>query len=309
MASNLLECVPNFSEGRDRSTIEALAAVFRSSPHVTLLDVHSDPFHHRSVYTVVGEPRALSTAVLQATSVAVERIDLTRHTGEHPRVGAADVIPFISLGSTPIEIATATAISLGERIGSDLGIPVYLYGSAARHPNRITLPAIRRTLLTNTDNTGGEARSVPPPDLGPSLPHPTAGAAVVGARDFLVAFNVQLDTRDVHVARQIAARVRSANGGPPGIRALGFLVDGRAQVSMNLYDLARSTPLVALRLVQSLARKAGVEIVGCELVGLMPEIAAADVSTAADLMLSVPLESVILERRLSTMQPVPDSGA
>jgi len=260
-----LESVPNFSEGRDRATIDALAAAL--SERAELLDVHSDPDHNRSVFTLVGREEDLTDSLLAAVACARERIDLRRHEGAHPRIGAADVVPIIALDPADAERARACALRLAERIGSELAIPVFLYGESA--PGRG--PAFFRRggpggLQERID--AGELH----PDFGPGRLDERAGGVIVGARRPLIAFNVNLATADVEVARAIAAAVREAGGGFPGVRALGFALPsaGRAQVSMNVEDWEAAALHEIVARVEEEAHARGVEVAGAELVGLMP---------------------------------------
>ena len=264
-----LEAVPNFSEGRDGATIDAVAAAARA--HARLLDVHADADHNRSVLTLVGEADALVEALLAAISVARVRIDLRRHDGAHPRVGAADVVPFVPLAEGAMDRARAAAMRLGERVGAELGLPVFLYGELA--PGRG--PAFFRRggpeeLQRRVDS--GELR----PDFGPERLDPSAGAVLVGARRPLIAFNINLRATDVGVAREIAAVVREAGGGFPGVRALGLDLPraGLVQVSMNVEDYEASALHQIVWRVEAEAAARGAEVVGSELVGLMPAGAA-----------------------------------
>jgi glutamate formiminotransferase len=264
-----LESVPNFSEGRDRDTIEALRSALGRSAH--LLDVHVDVDHNRSVFTLVADDEALIEAVLAGVVAARERIDLRTHEGAHPRIGAADVIPIVALERSDAERARACALRLAERIGGELELPVFLYGESApgRGPafyRRGGPPELQRRIDT------GELT----PDFGPKRLDERAGGAIVGARRPLIAFNVNLETDDVEVARSIAAVVREKGGGFPGVRALGLALPsaGRAQVSMNVedYEAAALHEIVARVGEEALTR--GTRIAGTELVGLMPAAAA-----------------------------------
>jgi glutamate formiminotransferase len=262
----LLEAVPNFSEGRDQAVLEAIRAAVAA--HARVLDVHADGDHNRSVFTCVGEPAPLVDGLAAGVEAAVQRIDLRRHRGVHPRVGAADVMPIVRFRAGDPAPQEA-ALALGERVG-DLGVPVLGYaelggGVRPAHHRAGGLEGLAARL---------EARQVTPL-FGPARLHPTAGAMLLAVRDPLVAFNVDLETADVEVARRVAAAVRASSGGLPGVQALGMLADGRAQVSMNLIDLA-ATPLHVL--VGEVVRRAGAEGVGVhgsELVGLMPASVAA----------------------------------
>jgi glutamate formiminotransferase/formiminotetrahydrofolate cyclodeaminase len=266
----LVECVPNFSEGRDAAVLEALRAAVTSVPGVRLLDVQADASHHRSVFTFVAPPDAAVEAAFRAIRTARERIDLTRHTGEHPRMGATDVVPFVPLEGATMEDCVQLARRLGERVGQELGIPVYLYARAAARPDRERLPDVRKGEFEGLRETIGTdpARA---PDFGPARIHPTAGATAIGARPFLVAYNVYLEGADVALAKAIAKTVRSSDGGLPAVQAKGFDVEGVPQVSINLLDID-ATPLHAVfDVVDAAARRAGAAAARSEIVGLVPE--------------------------------------
>jgi glutamate formiminotransferase len=270
-----LESVPNFSEGRDTGTIEALRSAL--SAHADVLDVHSDADHNRSVFTLVGDDTSLVEALLAGVACARERIDLRRHQGAHPRIGAADVVPIVALDPRDRERARDCALRLADRIGAEIGLPVFLYGDSA--PERG--PAFYRRggpeeLQRRID--AGELR----PDYGPAELDERAGGVIVGARRPLIAFNVNLATDDVEIARAIAAVVREKGGGFPGVRALGLLLPraGRAQVSMNVEDYEAAALHEIVDRVESEAHTRGVEVAGAELVGLMPAGAAASAAGA-----------------------------
>jgi glutamate formiminotransferase len=287
-----LESVPNFSEGRDAETIEALRSAL--STHADVLDVHSDPDHNRSVVTLVGDDTSLVEALLAGIACARERIDLRRHEGAHPRIGAADVVPIVALEPRDRERARDCALRLADRVGAELGLPVFLYGDSA--PERG--PAFFRRggpeeLQGRID--AGELR----PDYGPARLDERAGGVIVGARRPLIAFNVNLATDDVEIARAIAAMVREKGGGFPGVRALGLLLPraGRAQVSMNVEDYEAAALHEIVDRVEDEARTRGVEVVGAELVGLMPAGAAA-AAAGAVLRIEGFSRSRVLEVRL-----------
>jgi glutamate formiminotransferase len=287
-----LESVPNFSEGRDAGTIEALRSAL--STHADVLDVHSDPDHNRSVFTLVGDDTSLVEALLAGITCARERIDLRSHEGAHPRIGAADVVPIVALDPRDRERARDCALRLADRVGAELGLPVFLYGDSA--PERG--PAFYRRggpeeLQRRID--AGELR----PDYGPARLDERAGGVIVGARRPLIAFNVNLATDDVEIARAIAAVVRERGGGFPGVRALGLLLPraGRAQVSMNVEDYEAAALHEIVDRVEDEARTRGVEVAGAELVGLMPAGAAA-VAAGAVLRIEGLSRSRVLEVRL-----------
>jgi glutamate formiminotransferase len=263
----LFEAVPNFSEGRDTDKISRLVAAVRAVKGVRVLGLHSDRDHNRSVLTFVGEETAVLEAAVALAAACVSEIDLASQTGEHPRMGSLDVLPFVPLEGATLEDAVQLARQAGERIGS-LGLPVYLYEAAAAAPHRGNLADVRRG-----GYEGLAARARDPlwqPDYGPSELDPHMGAVAVGARPFLVAFNAYLGTDDVEVARRVARRVRERDGGLPGVKALGLEVGGRAQVSMNLTDLEETPIPVVVEAVRSAAAEHGASVESTELVGLVP---------------------------------------
>jgi glutamate formiminotransferase/formiminotetrahydrofolate cyclodeaminase len=270
MPSPLVECVPNFSEGRDPATIVALQSALTAVPGVRLLDVQADPSHNRSVFTFVAPPEAAAQAAFMAMRIARDRIDLTRHKGEHPRMGATDVVPFIPVRDVTMDDCVALARRLAERVGQELEIPVFLYAKAAARPERERLPDIRKGEFEGLRERIGSDPAADP-DFGPRHIHPTAGATAIGARPFLVAYNVYLDTADVGIAKEIAKKIRTSSGGLPAVQASGFDVGGRAQVSMNLLDIDVTSPAAAFSLVQKEAGARGVAVSQSEIVGLIPE--------------------------------------
>ncbi len=291
-----VECVPNFSEGRDAAVIEALRRAIESSG-VKLLDRTSDPDHHRSVFTFAGRLAEVENAVLRAAETAVARIDLTSHRGVHPRIGALDVVPLIPLGDTPSEVCVDGARRIARRLWNELAIPVYLYGRAARRPERQALEFIRKLgfekLRRLADSPGRR------PDIGGPALHPTAGAACVGARGFLVAFNVELRTADIAVAKRIASKIRESSGGLPAVKALGLPLASRGtvQVSMNVADIDRTPLHRAVEAVCAEAAALGVEVVRGELIGLLPRKAAQQ-TTAQALRLDALTPDMVIENRL-----------
>src|SRR5256885_8206958 len=232
MPSPLVECVPNFSEGRNAATIEALRLALTSVPGVRLLDVQSDAAHNRSVFTFVAPPDASVEAALAAMRVATERIDLSRHTGEHPRMGATDVVPFVPVRDVTMDDCVALARRLAERAAAELQVPIYLYAKAATRPERARLPDIRKGEFEGLRERIGRDPAADP-DLGPKRIHPTAGATAIGARPFLVAFNIYLDTGDVTIAKDIPKRIRTSSGGLPAVPASGVAVGRKAPRSTN----------------------------------------------------------------------------
>ncbi len=270
----IVECVPNFSEGRNPATIQALIDALASVPRVRLLDHTSDYDHHRSVMTVVGAPDAMEEAMYRAIRIATDLIDLRTHVGVHPRVGATDVVPFIPIKGISMRECVQAAKRLGYRVGTELGIPVFLYERAASHRDHAPLESVRRggleglvfRMASDPDWT---------PDFGPAKPHDTAGAIVIGARPALIAFNVNLASTDLDLAQSIARTVRQSNGGLRHLKAIGVELASRGlvQVAMNLTDY-EATPLhVAFKTVEAEAVRQGVAIAGTEIVGLVPQAA------------------------------------
>src|SRR6266511_4863013 len=216
MATPLVECVPNFSEGRNAATIDALRTALTSVPGVRLLDVQADAAHNRSVFTFVAPPDASVEAALAAMRVATERIDLSRHTGEHPRMGATDVVPFVPVRDATMDDCVALARRLAERAAAELQIPIYLYAKAAARVERERLPDIRKGEFEGLRDRIGKDPAADP-DFGPKRIHATAGCTAIGARPFLVAFNIYLDTQEIEVAKEIAKQIRTSSGGLPGV--------------------------------------------------------------------------------------------
>jgi glutamate formiminotransferase / formiminotetrahydrofolate cyclodeaminase len=275
--ARLVECVPNFSEGRRREVVEEIMQAVAGVPGATLLDSEMDADHNRSVLTFAGEPEPVMEAAFRAVARAAERIDLTQHRGEHPRMGAADVVPFVPVEGVTLEDCAEMARTVGRRIGESLGIPVFLYEAAASRPERTSLADVRRGEFEGLRERIGKDAAARP-DFGPDAIHPTAGATAVGARRFLVAFNANLATGDVRVAKAIAAAIREQSGGLKHVRALGFSIEGgrRAQVSMNLVNTAATPIHRVLSLIRDEAARHGTTISGCEVVGLIPEYAMLD---------------------------------
>src|SRR5512139_2462549 len=267
--AKIVECVPNFSEAQRPEVVAKIRSAIAAIEGVTFLDQHSDVDHNRTVLTFVGEPAAVERAAFDAIKTAAQLIDLDHHTGEHPRIGATDVVPFVPISGVTLEECVAMARRLGERVGTELNIPVYLYEAAAARPDRENLENIRRGQY---EGLKAEIESNPDrlPDYGPAKLGP-AGATVIGARSFLIAFNVYLNTGDVEVAKKIAKAVRHSSGGLRYVKAAGFLVEGQAQVSMNLTNY-RKTPIA--RVMETIRREAaryGCTITKSELVGLTPQ--------------------------------------
>lgn len=296
----LVECVPNFSEGRRREVVDQILATIASVPGVTLLDAEMDPDHNRSVLTFAGEPEPVMEAAFRAVQKAAELIDLTRHSGQHPRMGATDVVPFVPVENVTLDDCAEMARKVGRRIGEEAGIPVFLYEAAASTPARTSLADVRRGEFEGLRELIGKDASRAP-DFGPAKIHPTAGATAVGARRFLVAFNANLNTGDVRVAKAVAAAIREQSGGLRNVRALGFSIEGgrRAQVSMNLVDVEATPIHRVLALVRDEAARHGAAISGCEVVGLVPE-AALVAAAEHGLQLEGFRRDQVLEQRLRT---------
>jgi glutamate formiminotransferase len=272
ISNRLVECVPNFSEGRKTETVERLAQAISSMPTACVLDTHIDPDHNRSVITFVATPEMVVAAAFGAVKLAAELIDMRQHQGVHPRLGATDVLPFIPIGGVTMDDCVALAHSAGERIARELSIPVFFYERAALKPDRVNLEDVRRGALellreqiaVNPERT---------PDLGPLMVHESAGAIAVGARPFLIAFNVNLKSRDVSVAKAIAHSVIARHGGLPFVKALGFELStrGLVQVSMNLVNYEATGMAQAYDAVRDEAARLGVEVFSTEIVGLVPK--------------------------------------
>lgn len=268
-----MESVPNFSEGRDLKKVEAIVDCFRGKEGVKLLDYSSDKDHNRSVVTVVGEPEALEQAIIAAVGKAVELIDLNKHTGEHPRMGAVDVIPFIPIKGVTQDDAIALSKEVGKEIAECYDFPVFLYEKSASAPHRENLANVRKGQFEGL----GEKMKLPEwqPDFGPAHPHPTAGAVAVGARMPLVAYNVNLNTADKSIADAIARKVRFIGGGLRYCKAMGVELKDRGivQVSMNLTDYTKTAVYRAHEMVRMEAKRYGVSVVGSEVIGLVPAAA------------------------------------
>jgi len=267
----LIECVPNFSEGRDLAVVTAIRDAIAEVDGISVLHMTADASHNRSVITFVGPKDTIVDAAFAAIRTAREHIDLSAHAGVHPRMGAADVIPFIPLNGATMDDCIDAARALGERVGRELEIPVYLYEHAATRPERRNLADVRRGgfEVIRNEIVANEGRI---PDFGPRRIHPTAGAVAIGARPFLIAFNVFIGGADkLPVAKQIASVIRAANGGLPGVKALGLEVDGQAQVSMNLVDITQTSLVTAFDAVSREAELRGTAVTWSEIIGLVPD--------------------------------------
>jgi glutamate formiminotransferase len=292
----IVECVPNFSEGRRQNVIDEIVAAMVGVPDARVLDVQSDPDHNRSVVTIVGQPEGVLEAAFQGVLTAAELIDMNHHRGGHPRMGATDVIPFVPVRGVTMGDCVALARQLGERVGSELAIPVYLYEEAATRPERRNLASVRRgeyeglkeEIATSPDRA---------PDFGPATLG-IAGATAIGARPPLIAFNVYLNTDDPSPAKAIAQAVRHSSGGLRFVKALGLLVEGQAQVSMNLTDYRRTPIHRVIELIRNEAARFGLSITHSEVVGLLPAAALLDAARFY-LQISDLSPDQILENRLT----------
>ena len=296
----IVECVPNFSEGRNQTTVRALAHAVESVPGVWLLDQTMDRDHHRSVLSFAGEPDAVAEAAFRAICVATDLIDLRKHKGVHPRVGATDVVPFVPLRGATMQDCIHLAKRLGQRVGTELEIPVFLYEQAALHRDHAPLESVRRGGL---QGLAFRMASDPDwtPDFGPPHLHKTAGAIVIGARPPLIAFNVNLRSTDLALARSIAKDIRQSNGGLPHLKAIGVELASRqlVQVAMNLTDYVITPIHVALEAVRTRAAEQGVAVAGCEVIGLVPQAALVQ-AAAHSLALEQFNATQVLETRLET---------
>ncbi len=267
----LLECVPNFSEGKDEKLVEGLVAVMSSVPGATCLSHEMDAAHNRCVITMAGSPEAMMEAAYQGAAAAIDVIDVRNHTGEHKRMGAMDVCPFVPLAGADMKMAVKSANHAGKRIGEQLKIPVFLYAQAAQREARRILGNVRNKQYEGLVDLVGLDPAYEP-DFGPNKMHESAGAVGIGARTFLIAYNINLNTTDVAIAKSIAEQVRERDGGLPQVQAMGFFLDDRnqAQVSMNLLDFNETSIKDAFDEVHAQAMVAGVEIDESEIVGLVP---------------------------------------
>lgn len=277
--NKIIECVPNFSEGRDLAKIDQLVAPFRARPGVKLLNYSNDEDHNRLVVTLVGEPEALRDALIEAIGIAVKLIDLNHHQGQHPRMGAVDVVPFIPIKNTTMDEAIALSKEVAEAVAHLYGLPVFLYEKSATAPHRENLATVRK----------GEFEGMVAklkllewkPDFGPVERHPTAGVVAIGARMPLVAYNINLNTNDLEIANKIAKNIRHINGGLRYVKAMGVELTDRhiTQVSINMTDYTRTALYRAFELTRIEARRYGVSIVGSEIIGLVPMEALIDTAS------------------------------
>ena len=277
--NKIVECVPNFSEGRDLEKIDRIVAPFRARSGVKLLDYSNDEDHNRLVVTLIGEPEALRDAVIEAIGVAVELIDLNHHRGQHPRMGAVDVVPFIPIKNVTMDEAVSLSREIGEKVAGLYHLPVFLYEKSATAPHRENLAAVRKGEFEGM----AEKMKLPEwhPDSGPAGCHPTAGVVAIGARMPLVAYNINLSTDNLEIATKIAKNIRHINGGLRYVKAMGVELKERniTQVSINMTDYTRTALYRAFELVRIEARRYGVTILGSEIVGLVPMEALIDTAS------------------------------
>jgi glutamate formiminotransferase len=296
MSGPVVECVPNFSEGKDARRVEAIVAAMRVEG-VSLLDWSMDADHNRSVVTIAGEPSAVVEAAVRGVGKAVELIDLTRQQGVHPRIGAADVVPFVPLSGIKLEQCALLARQAGLEIWRRFGVPVFFYEAAAARPDRANLEEVRRGQFEELKDTVRKDATRRPDLGGPGL-HPTAGACAVGARKFLVAYNIYFDSSDVSIVRAIAREIRAAGGGLKGVKAMGVLAQGRAQLSMNITDFQVTPISQVYKVVSSLALRHKIAPAEGELIGLIPEAAFERESEWMRQLNGFNPQTKILERRL-----------
>lgn len=277
--NKIIECVPNFSEGRDLEKIDKIVAPFRARAGVKLLDYSNDVDHNRLVVTLVGEPEALRDAIIEAIGIAVELIDLNHHKGQHPRMGAVDVVPFIPIKNTTMDEAIALSREVAEKVGRLYHLPVFLYEKSASAPHRENLAAVRKGEFEGMAEKIKQPEWTP--DFGPSERHPTAGAVAIGARMPLVAYNINLNTPNLEIAHDIAKKIRFIGGGLRYCKAMGVELQDRGitQVSINMTDYTKTALYRAFELVRIEARRYGVSIVGSEIIGLVPMEALIDTAS------------------------------
>ena len=298
MNGPVVECVPNFSEGTDARRVEAIVAAMRVEG-VRLLDWSMDADHNRSVVTMAGDPAAVVEAAVRGVGKAVELIDLTRQQGVHPRIGAADVIPFVPISGIKLEQCALLARQAGLEIWRRFGVPVFFYEAAAARPDRANLEEVRRGQFEGL-REAVRKEAARRPDLGGPGLHPTAGACAVGARKFLVAYNIYFDSADVAMVRAIAREIRAASGGLKGVKAMGVLAHGRAQLSMNITDFQVTPISQVYRAVSTLALRHKAALVEGEVIGLIPEAACERESEWMRQLIGFDPQTKILEHRLES---------
>jgi glutamate formiminotransferase len=306
MSGPVVECVPNFSEGTDARRVKAIVAAMRVEG-VHLLDWSMDADHNRSLVTLAGDPAAIVEAAVRGVGKAVELINLTRQQGVHPRIGAADVIPFVPISGIKLEQCALLARQAGQEIWRRFGVPVFYYGAAAARPDRANVEEVRRGQFEGLREAVAKDSSRRPDLGGPNL-HPTAGACAVGARKLLVAYNIYFDSADVAMARAIAKGVRAASGGLKGVKAMGVLAHGRAQLAMDITDIDVTPLSQVYRAVSALALRHKAVPVEGEVIGLLPEAACERDSEWMRQLIGFDAQTKILERRLAAPMAWPEEG-
>ncbi len=296
MTGPIVECVPNFSEGRDPAVVDAIVNAIAAVAGVSVLAHESDRDHNRAVVTFAGPPQAAAQGAYQGIAEAVKRIDLSAHTGVHPRIGAADVVPFVPISGVTLTDCAALARATGEEVWKSLRVPVYLYEAAAINPQHVRLENLRRGGLPYLRDHISERR----PDIGEPVLHPTAGAVIIGARKLLIAFNIYLNSSNVAIAKEVARAVRESSGGLKGIKALGLPISSRglAQVSLNITDFELTSLFEIFEAVRRECHRLGTEIASSELIGLIPR-RALEAAAAQFLKLENFSSDRVLEQRLS----------
>jgi len=307
MNEPLVECVPNFSEGRDARRVEAIVSAMRVDG-VHLLDWSMDADHNRSMVTIAGAPQAVVEAAVRAAGKAAELVDLTRQEGEHPRIGAADVIPFVPISGIKLEQCVMLARQAGLEIWRRFGVPIYFYEAAAARPDRVSLDEIRRGQFEGLRDAVRKETARRPDLGGPGL-HPTAGACAVGARKFLVAYNIYFDSNDVALVRSIAREIRADHGGLKSVKAMGLLSHGRAQLSMNIGDYEATPVAQVFKAVSRLAHRHKAAAIESEVVGLVPEAACERESEWMRHLTGFDPQARILEYRLASPMPWPGADS
>jgi glutamate formiminotransferase/glutamate formiminotransferase/formiminotetrahydrofolate cyclodeaminase len=302
LGRKLIECVANFSEGRDAAVVEAVSRAVEQDPGVRVLDATLDADHHRCVVTFAGTPEAVLPAAVRAVGEAVRRIDLNRHSGVHPRLGAADVLPLVPVENITLEECAELAHRLGDEIWRALAVPVYFYEAAALRPERRLLESVRKGGFEGVREAVASGDTSRRPDIGGPALHPTAGAVIVGARKFLIAWNVNLDSTDLAAAKAIAKAIRASSGGFPHLKALGLPLESRrqVQVSMNLTDFDVTPMHVVFEAIRRKAGELGVEIAGTEIIGLLPR-AALERAAASYFRFENFAPEVVLEQKVESM--------
>jgi glutamate formiminotransferase len=303
---SLIECVPNFSEGRDTRVVDQIVDAIAGTPGVSVLARESDFDHNRSVITFAGTPESVAAGAIRGIEQAVLGIDLTRHEGAHPRIGAVDVVPFVPIAAASLEQCVEIAHAVGRRVWELLRVPVYFYEAAALSPERVRLERVRRRGYHWLRDHVAQHR----PDIGDAALHPTAGAIAIGARKLLIAFNANLTTADVRIAESIARKIRASSGGLPALKAIGVYLPSRglAQVAMNLTDFEQTGLFAAFAAVQNEAVRHGTEIASTEIVGLVPRMAL-DEAAVQFLKCGNFNENRILENRIEAARNRARTGA